>query len=230
MPRGQPVETSALLVRSVPFGESDLVVTFFTRQYGKIATMVRGARRSTKRFGGALEPMHELSITFEDSGRELSNLKEAKLIGVRSGITERLEAMEAAGRALRWVRHLCPPRTPEPEVWARLTKLLDALDGGAAPDAPLASFGLGLLGDVGYGLDFQRCVRCGRECPPDRPAMIDASGLVCSACGGAKRKIKSDLRDAAIRGEGFDEAQARVLIDIVEDAMAAHADFDSSTR
>ena len=224
------VETAALLVRSVAFGESDIVATFFTLTDGKISAMVRGARRSTKRFGGGLEPIHELAITFEDKGRELTSLKESKLLHVRMGLIGSLDAMNAAGTALRWVRHGCPPRTPEPETWTRLARLLDVLDSGTPPDPPLATFGLGLLQDLGYALDFSHCVKCGRECPPDRPAMVGSSGIVCSACGGAARKIPASLREAAATAESFTEAQAKVIVEIVGEAMAAHADFDSSTR
>ena len=108
------VESAALLVRSVPYGEADIVATFFTEEGGKLSAIVRGARKSTKRFGGALEPIHELFVTLEDRGKELCVLKEARIGRARTGITSDLDAMEAAGQALRWVRHLCPARTPEP--------------------------------------------------------------------------------------------------------------------
>lgn len=224
------VVTPALLVRSVGYGESDLVATFFTESDGKISTIVRGARRSKKRFGGGLEPIHELSITFEDKGKELATLKESKLSRARLGLTGSLEAMDAAGMALRWIRHGCPPRTPEPEIWQRLAIFLDALDHGAEPEPLLAELGLAVLSDLGYGLDFERCIKCGRVCPPDRPAMVGSSGIVCSACGGAARKIDASLLEAAARGTGFSTTQAKIVVEIVGSAMAAHADFDPSTR
>jgi DNA repair protein RecO (recombination protein O) len=233
------IETAALLVRGVPYGEADLVATFFTETDGKVGAIVRGARRSTKRFGGALEPMHELAIVLEDKGRELCVLKEARLARTRIGLTSDLEAMEAAGRALRWVRHLCPVRTPEPAAWARLRSLLDLLDArGAAPAAQhLATFGLLLLADVGYALDWERCVRCGRPCPANRPAMIDAAGggLVCTTCGGARRTVSADVRDVAARAQRGEDAamtvgQANAILAIVDDALAAHTDFDPAGR
>lgn len=230
------IESPALLVRGVPYGESDLVATFFTETDGKIGAIVRGARRSTKRFGGALEPMHELVIVLEDRGRELGVLKEARVGKPRTGLTSNLDAMEAAGRALRWVRHLCPVRTPEPAAWTRLRALLDRLDAGTGT-APvgqhLATFGLHLLADVGYALEWEQCVRCGRPCPAGRSAMIDAAGggLVCTSCGGARRTVSGDVRDVAARAQrGVDvtmtAAQANEILAIVDDALAAHADFD----
>ncbi|MBS2014246.1 MAG: DNA repair protein RecO [Deltaproteobacteria bacterium] len=233
------IESNALLVRSVAYGESDLVATFFTEEEGKVSAIVRGARRSTKRFGGALEPLHELVLVLEDKGKELMVLKEARIGRPRQGLTSDLDAMDAAGRALRWVRHLCPARTPEPGAWASLAELLDALDRNPRPGAAslaqqLAVFGIGLLGDVGYAFDFERCVRCGKPCPDGRSAFLDAAGggLVCMACGGASRTIDAELRGLARRAQQRDPSlvlraeQATELLEIVEDAMSAHTDFD----
>jgi DNA repair protein RecO (recombination protein O) len=234
------IETAALLVRGVPYGEADLVATFFTETDGKLGAIVRGARKSTKRFGGALEPMHEIVIVLEDKGRELGLLKEARVVRPRLGLTSDLDAMEAAGRALRWVRHLCPARTPEPEAWSRLRGLLDRLDAGMG-EVPilqhLATFGLHLLADVGYALEWERCVRCGRPCPPGRSAMIDAAGggLVCTSCGGARRTVAGDVREVAVRAQRDEDvtmtnAQANDILAIVDDALAAHADFDPAGK
>ena len=228
------IESAALLVRSVAYGEADLIVTFFTETDGKLSAAVRGARRSTKRFGGALEPIHELFVSLDDKGKELCVLKEARIVRAREGIVTDLDLMDAAGRALRWVRHLCPARTPEPSAWESLRALLDVLDAHFPPLQHLAVFGLGLLADVGYAIDFERCVRCGKPCPEGRPAFLDAAGggLVCMTCGGARRTVSAALRTLALRAQAREPglvmtpAQANELIAIVEDAMSAHADFD----
>lgn len=235
------IDSLALLVRSVPFGEADVIATFFTEGAGKLSAIVRGARRSTKRFAGALEPIHELAATFEDKGKDLCVLKEARIQTARLGITGDLAAMERAGQALRWVRHLCPMRTPEPGVWRSLRELFEVLDrpedASASAVQSLATFGLHLLGDVGYAIELERCVRCGRPCPPGRPAFVDAAGggLVCSSCGGARRTLAADLREAALRlarreaGVSLTRGQAGELVGLVEDAMAAHAGFDPAS-
>ena len=92
------IESAALLVRSVAYGEADIIATFFTETDGKVSAVVRSARRSTKRFGGALEPIHELLVTLDDKGRELCTLKEARIGRPREGIVKSLDTMDAAGR------------------------------------------------------------------------------------------------------------------------------------
>ena len=116
-----------------------------------------------------------------------------------------------------------------------LQALLDRLDAGADPRGELAVAGLRLLAAVGYALGFERCVKCGRECPESRPSYIDAAhgGLVCRACGGAKRVIGPEVREAARAMQREDVWQTndrgRVIAEvlaIVEEAMAAHAGFE----
>jgi DNA repair protein RecO (recombination protein O) len=228
------LESEALVVRTVEVGESDVVATLVTERAGKLAAVVRGARKGSRRVGGALEPVHTVAVLVDDKGGELSTLKEARLVRLRTAVVSNLEALEAAGVALRWARYLFPPRTPEPEGWRILLELLDALDAGAhAPQRHLARAGMGLLAAVGYALDLERCVSCGRPCPEGRSACIDPArgGLVCRACGGAATVLDGAARAAAralADGDvgGADDAGARAVLAVVERAMAAHAGFE----
>jgi DNA repair protein RecO (recombination protein O) len=232
------LESEALVVRAVEVGESDVVATFVTERAGKLAAVARGARKGSRRLGGALEPMHTVAILVDDRGGDLATLKEGRIVRVRPALAANLEALDAAGVALRWARHLFPPRTPEPEGWRVLVDLLDALDGstGPGPLAPvqaLAHAGLSMLAAVGYALDLDRCVVCGRSCPEGRPACVDPArgGLVCRACGGAATLFSSEIRQAAHaleRGNvaAVDAESARIVLGVVDRAMAAHAGFE----
>src|SRR5207237_1717729 len=117
------LESDALVVRTVEVGESDVVATLVTERAGKLAAVVRGARKGSRRVGGALEPVHTVAVLLDDKGTELTTLKEARIVRLRPAVVSNLETLEAAGVALRWARHLFPPRTPEPEGWQVLVEL-----------------------------------------------------------------------------------------------------------
>jgi DNA repair protein RecO (recombination protein O) len=228
------LESEALVVRTVEVGESDVVATLVTERAGKLAAVVRGARKGSRRVGGALEPVHTVAVLLDDKGSELTTLKEARIVRLRPGVVSSLETLEAAGVALRWARHLFPPRTPEPEGWQVLVELLDGLDAGThTPHRHLARAGLAMLAAVGYALDLERCVSCGRACPDGRPACIDPArgGLVCRACGGAPAILDGTARAAArslMEGDlgGVDDSGARAILAVVDRAMAAHTGFE----
>ncbi|HXK19309.1 MAG TPA: recombination protein O N-terminal domain-containing protein, partial [Polyangiaceae bacterium] len=85
------IATEALLLRRVEYGEADLVLTLLTQKLGKVSALARGARKSNKRFGGALEPMHTLAVELDERpGAELFSLLEAKLKVPRAKILSSL--------------------------------------------------------------------------------------------------------------------------------------------
>jgi DNA repair protein RecO (recombination protein O) len=232
------IDSEALVVRTVEFGESDIIATLVTEQVGKVSAVVRGARKGPKRVGGALEPIHTIAVLLEDKGGDLATLKEAHIVRTRSRVATSLEALGAAGSALRWARHLFPPRTPEPAGWRVLVDLLDVLDEGTkSPRKELACAGLALLAAVGYGLEFDRCVSCGRPCPPSKAACVDAArgGLVCRSCGGARGLLSPEQREgvlalAAGRASEASETQAETALELIDLALAAHAGLERGWR
>jgi DNA repair protein RecO (recombination protein O) len=232
------IDSEALVVRTVEVGEADIVATLVTEQVGKVSAVVRGARKSSRRVGGALEPIHTIAVLLDDRGGELATLKEARVVTARVRVTGDLDALEAAGSVLRWARHLFPPRTPEPTGWRVVIGLLDVLEQGEIPPRKaLAHAGLSLLGAVGYGLELDGCIGCGRPCPEGSPACIEPSrgGLVCRACGGATTVLSADERRGVLSlaaGHTADasDAHAGVVLGLVDRALAAHAGMERAAR
>jgi DNA repair protein RecO (recombination protein O) len=224
--------TRALVLRVVPFGEADAVVTLLGETTGRVAAMARGGRKASGT-RPAIEPIHTLLVTLaEKPAAELMTLRASELDTVRTRLTARLDALDAAGRALRWVRAAMPPRHPDAAVWEVTSSLLDALDAPAlaAPAvALLAAGGLRLLSALGWGLDLDACVRCGKPCPETNAGLLDPSrgGLVCRSCGGASSLVRPILRarvKAAQAGAGvLDAAEAGSVLGWVEAALLAHA-------
>ncbi len=227
--------SSGLLLSSRVLGEADLILQFFTRDYGRISVVARSARNSRKRFGGALEPFHQLALEFDDRGPdvELGLLREASVQLPRVGIVKHLENLECAGRGLGWVRHGLPPRTPEPSVWRCCAVLLDALDRGAPADGLrlLAEFGFELCECLGWAPELDGCVVCRRACPEGQSAGISPvrGGVVCRQCGGAQRVLRGPtrMRLLGLPGGGQLEAEdAEPVIALVEDILRAHAGLE----
>lgn len=215
-----------------------------TEQIGKVGARLRAGRKSSRRASGGIEPFHTLEVSLDDRGGDLLSLKEVRLVTIRAGLAASLEAMDAAGSSLRWARHLLPPRHTEPLAWSALVQLLDALDQRSSPpNAVLALGGLRLLSSVGYALELERCIVCGRVCPEGAPAFVDAArgGIVCRGCGGRGRLLDPRTRAVAARAQraepdgdnwlalaaNLSKEQTDDLLAILSDAMAAHADLET---
>lgn len=210
------------------------MVTLLTDQLGVVNAIARSARRTTKRFS-SLEPMHRLRVELDvRKAADRITLAGAGIERPRLVLTGDLDKLEAAGRALRWVRRAVSPGEPDPAAWAVVDTLLESLDRGGdevATNAHLAACGLHLTRIMGWAIELERCVRCGRECPDQRAAQVDPEqgGLVCRACGGARITLEAKTRDrlrlvlaGATPGvlEGVD---VRAALELVDSALAAHA-------
>lgn len=237
MPRNfvsvQAHETNALILHQTLLGESDVILSLMTEELGRVDAIARNARKSQKRFGGALEPIHTLRVKLDERvGRDLFSLRESQIITPRRTILKALARLEAAGKALSWLRQTASAHTREPELYQRILRLLDALDtdsNAAECELLLAEFGLQLLALAGFGIDFGRCVRCGTECPPERTALLDAvrGGLICQKCGGAPLRIGAAARErfsAATRGSpgALQQEDLPLAMDVVTRSLSSH--------
>ena len=76
-----PKDSEAIVLRSYPLREADLLVSFFTRAEGKVKGVARAAKKSKRRFGGALEPLTHVRLYWEDrEGSELARIDSCEVI------------------------------------------------------------------------------------------------------------------------------------------------------
>src|SRR5438270_6552121 len=73
--------SEAVLLRTWPVHEADLIVSLFTRDYGKLRAVAKSALKSRRRFGGALEPMTQARAWFAERPRqELARLDQLEVV------------------------------------------------------------------------------------------------------------------------------------------------------
>ena len=74
-------ESEAIILRSFPLGEGDLLISFFSRTHGRSRGVASGARRPKSRFGSTLEPLSYIRIWFyERETRPLARINQTELI------------------------------------------------------------------------------------------------------------------------------------------------------
>lgn len=224
----------ALLLKRTDYREADLIVTLFSATHGKVRALARGARNSRKRFAGALEPIHTLDVDLDQPKRgDLFELRSSDVAIPRVHLSQDLDKLQGAGKVLGWLRDALPERHPEPELWELSSALLASLDAPQTrnTDVELGSFGLQFLVLLGWGLDFESCVKCGKSCPEGKPGTLSAShgGLVCTACGGGKTRLDAALRlrlsQAAQGAASLHVEDAPLTLRLVDEALATHANL-----
>lgn len=180
-----PTKLTAFVLRVVDYGESDRVVTLFSRERGKVSAFARGARASRRRFGGALEPFTLLAA--EVKGRAGSDLLTLETVAVTRGfgaIRGDLARIACAGYAAELARELVRDHEPHDELFELLLAYLGALDAGPARPTALRAYELGALRAVGLMPRLDGCARCGEPIEGGARVRFDPGhgGALCAAC------------------------------------------------
>ncbi len=157
-------ESEAIVLRSFPLGESDRLVSFLSRTYGRMRGGASGARRTKSRFGSTLEPLSYIRIWFyERETRELVRINQTELI------ESFLDAHRdyATGVALAVISDVCEAVLGEREVTEQNFRLIlasaRAIRAGTELPLALAYFSLWTVRLGGWLPLLDRCARCGAE-------------------------------------------------------------------
>jgi DNA repair protein RecO (recombination protein O) len=208
------VETPAIVLRAVSYGESDRVVTLLGRATGRVSALARGARKSQKRFGAALGlGTVGQAVLRERTGAELASLERFEVTAHHPRFAADVAAMAHAAYACELAAKLCAPRQAEPAVYDWLEELLARLDAGEATAERLRVYELGLLGRLGMGLALDGCAVCGRTDVGDEETRWDPErgGTVCARCGRRGRPMRPVVRQTLARLAALALADAESL-------------------
>jgi DNA repair protein RecO (recombination protein O) len=178
-------KTAAVVVGTFPLGESDQIVTFFSREYGKLRGVAKASRRMRSRFTGALQLFTLGELVFFDTGRsELVRIDHFDIAEPFGRIRDDLERLGQASWIVECVSRLTAERDPHAALYGLLTRSLRAVASDVAPVRVAICFGARCLDTLGHRPRLDRCVACGRPYPFARPA-LDEGGVVCERCAAA---------------------------------------------
>ena len=145
---GQP----AFVLHSYPFRETSLIVEVFTRDFGRMALLARGARRPRSAIRGLLLAFQPIEIAWAGKGEVLTLIK-AEWVGGQPLLAG--EALFCGYYLNELLMHLLPREDAHETLFAHYAAMLRSLaadPAGKVREADLRSFEKALLQELGYGL------------------------------------------------------------------------------
>lgn len=175
-------QSEAIVLRSYPLREADLLVAFFTRAEGKVRGVARAAKKSKRRFGGALEPLTYVRVWYEDRERqELARVDSCEVL--ESPLAERVDYPRAValGYVAEVLEQLLPEREASDAMFRLALSVLGQLRAGAIW-MPLTYFDLWMVRLTGLLPELGACIACGKALNGSRAYFHPlADGLMCAA-------------------------------------------------
>ncbi|HWR59473.1 MAG TPA: DNA repair protein RecO [Thermodesulfovibrionales bacterium] len=176
--------TEAVVLRTTPFSEADLIVTSLTLDYGLVRTFAKSPLKTMSRFGSSLEPLTYSRISFwgkEDTA--LPRLTQSDIIRPFQSIRDTIDCFFAVMEIVELTLNLLPEREPNRDIFDLLISVLNRFDKGSAGDSrgnlDTLFYRIRFLDMVGYGPRLDGCARCGRS---GYNFYISHGSVVCEVC------------------------------------------------
>jgi len=178
------VKTSAIILKSRRWGEADRIVTLYSKEFGKIRGIARGARRFKSHFGATLEPFTRCHLDlFEKPGDSLYRISHVDLIESFQPLREELLLMACAARIVNVVGAVTPDGDPDARLFETLGQGLRLLKGSRDPALMALLFQIRLLALTGFRPQTDHCATCGKLDVMGDPQFSPlAGGFVCLPC------------------------------------------------
>jgi len=171
----------AVVVRTYPLGDTSRIAVMYSREFGLVRGVAKGARGPKSKFGAGLEPLSVVDVVlYRKDGRELDLLSKVDVI--EDWRATDLHRVAHAQAVLEFVDRLVHEVEPDPRMYDLVRSALHALAGAPVASLPAITlaFQIHACGLLGYALECARCASCGAA-PEGRfaPAM---GGAVCARC------------------------------------------------
>jgi len=184
-----PHTTEALVLRTVEYGDRDLIATLFGRETGKFSAIAKNARGSKRRFGGGLQPMRLLEAHYSQKpSRTLAMLREIEVVDDFAAIESDYDKIAAGSYATDLLRNITAEADPAPALFEFVVRWFDRLaeadPSSGVIEVLVRHLQFRLLELLGSMPALEQCFRCGRGIEPmDKiRALRSGEGVVCGAC------------------------------------------------
>ncbi|HTS63530.1 MAG TPA: DNA repair protein RecO [Candidatus Acidoferrales bacterium] len=200
--------SEALVLRTYPLKEADLVVSFLTRDQGKLRGVAKRARRPKSAFGSGLERLSHVRMAyFQRENRELVNLDSCELIRSQFGLVADYSASVALDYLAEVSEQLLPSAEPSERFFRLLVAVLDSLRAPGGVWRGVTYFSLWAVRLSGWLPELHVCLSCGSvldDPEHDEHAFFSRGrdGLICNQCRralsvGNSWELSKESRDIA---------------------------------
>jgi len=179
------IKTEAIVLRKFNFGDSSRIAQFFTRDYGRISAMLKGARSPKSKIGQMIDTPNLLQlILYKKETREVQFISEVDLIKHFSKIKDDYEKLKYASAIIELLTTLMLENEHNKKLFEGTVRILTLLDTtNENPVFLFTKYFFFFLKEIGYEFQIRHCNICGRELTEkDSVSYNFENGLICKEC------------------------------------------------
>ncbi|MCX8012025.1 MAG: DNA repair protein RecO [Desulfobacterota bacterium] len=185
-------QTPALILTIKDYGEADRIVTFYTRDFGKISGIAKGAKKSQKRFVGTLELFSQVVLSFfAKETFPLVRINQCLLTQAFPAIHQDLLRLAYGSYLAELINEMIPERVYQRELFPVLLKFFSLINSSPLKEDYLRIFEMRFLVVSGYRPALTHCLECNGKVTSGKNLFFDIprGGVVCSFCAQNKNNL-----------------------------------------
>lgn len=183
-PKFRSIRVDAVVLRHGDYGEADRLLTIYTRQFGKMRVIAKGARKIASRKAGHIEPFTHVRLQLA-KGRDMFLVTQADTVDAYLPLREDLILTSHASYVMELLdRFTYEDETENSSTFRLLTETLARLASLSDPWLVIRYYEIRLLDQLGFRPQLRECANCGREIKAeDQFFSFSAGGVICPRCG-----------------------------------------------
>lgn len=179
------VKTEGIVLKSLRYGDSSMIFSLYTRDFGKIKLLAKGIKMNKSR----MAPLGFFSLSevvfYKKERSELHLLSSAESLSNFSGLSKSIHRFSWASALAELLEQLIKGEEPNQRIFNLSRKSLSRME--KADESNLEKlfwvFALKLLSHLGYKPKLDNCVDCAKEIK-DKEIFLspERGGVICKRC------------------------------------------------
>ena len=176
------VKTEAIVLNKIDYGDSSKIVSLYTKEFGRISAIIKGARSSKSKIGRIVDVMNYIDIIlYKKDSRQVQLITQADLILHYTKIKNDLNKLKYASAVLELVYNLTPEGEVNYKIFKGVVRIFSLMESSDEQTGILLlKFILFFIKETGFELQIDKCMYCGRELDPSKTKYFNfEKGISC---------------------------------------------------
>lgn len=228
------LKTEAVVLSKLKYGDTSLIASLYTKDYGKLSGIIKGGRNPKSKMGSVVNPLNHLEmVLYKKDTRDIQLISSVSIIAHYQGINDNFEKLKYGLSILELLKKLTPEHEANLRLFNGTVRILTLLE--TSNESPLVLFGryyMFFLKEIGYEPQFEKCISCGKSnLGNENLAYSFELGIFCPDCGRDRSftyPINMELFDYLLclksnkKAEKFNKATKEKAISFLENFTIHH--------
>ncbi len=177
-------KTKAIVLKKIDYGDTSKIATLYTKNFGKISCIIKGARSPKSKIGKIIDPLNNVEVVFyKKENRDVQLISQANLISNFTNIKEDLDKAKYATGVVELINSIFQEEYKNELIYKGSVRILELMNSGE--DQPVFYFTkyfLFFLKEIGYEIQTSNCSRCSKNIGEMNLSFNFETGIICEDC------------------------------------------------